>query len=302
MTSEATVTVVIPSQGGMLLERAVASVLAQQMATLEVVVVLNGADRLPAFDDDRVRVIQSPSENGANGARQAGINDATTALVALLDDDDYWEPNKLQVQLEALEGLDIAQQWIVGCRIVEHREPMRQTIAPRSGVGHVGNIGRYLFRRPRWISDRPQLQTSTVLFATGLGRTVPFESSRRFHQDWTWLLDAEAVGAKAYVVPETLVHRNVQNTGSISSRITWEDSLNWADEFLRDKRLFGDFALTMGALKAARINDRTALCRCFVRGIRRGRPGVPAIAFWLSLYLRSLRRGQAANKNGTQNT
>jgi len=298
--TETTVTVIIPSRGGMLLERAVESVLAQKSATVEVIVALNGAVRIPVFEDSRVRVIQSRAEDGANGARQAGINDATTPLVALLDDDDYWEPTKLRAQLDALGDLDIAHPWIVGCRLVEHRDPVRQTIAPRFGIGPVADIGSYLFRRPKWKSDRPQLQTSTILFPASLGRKVQFQASRRFHQDWTWLLDAESVGARAYVVPETLVHRNVQSAGSISSKITWEDSLNWADEFIKDPRVFGDFALTMGALKAARTNDRIALRRCFVRGIRKGRPGIPAVAFWLSLYLRLLRQGRGANKNGTQ--
>jgi glycosyltransferase involved in cell wall biosynthesis len=78
---------------------AIGSVLVQTYADFEVVVVDDGSkDRGPeiarGFSDPRVRVI-TQANRGLAGARNTGIRESTGRLVALLDADDRWHPEKL---------------------------------------------------------------------------------------------------------------------------------------------------------------------------------------------------------------
>ncbi len=84
--------------------RAVKSVLDQTFTDFEIIVIDDAStddtiDRLKKFGD-RVKIIR-PSENkGVSAARNSGIRAADGRYIALLDSDDYWMPEKLQVQLD----------------------------------------------------------------------------------------------------------------------------------------------------------------------------------------------------------
>ena len=102
------VSVVIPSYnaGGYLAE-AVASVLAQTLRDLDVVVVDDGStdgsvDALrEAFDDRRLRLVRQPNA-GVSAARNRGLSDTTGKLVAFLDADDLFEPSNLERKADYL--------------------------------------------------------------------------------------------------------------------------------------------------------------------------------------------------------
>jgi glycosyltransferase involved in cell wall biosynthesis len=102
-------TVIIPTHNyGRFLEEAVASVLAQGVDDLEVVVVDDGStDETPAIlarlDDPRVRSVRIEG-GGASGARNTGLDLARGRYIAFLDADDRWRPGKLARQLALLEA------------------------------------------------------------------------------------------------------------------------------------------------------------------------------------------------------
>ncbi len=86
--------------------RAVESVLAQTHRQFELIVVDDGstddtAARLGAFDDPRMRVIRQRNA-GVAAARNRGLSEANGELLALLDSDDTWRPEKLARQVSAL--------------------------------------------------------------------------------------------------------------------------------------------------------------------------------------------------------
>jgi glycosyltransferase involved in cell wall biosynthesis len=71
---------------------------------LEVVVVDDGssdgtADFLACLHDDRVRIVRHDRATGVSVARNDGIRAASGTWLAFLDDDDLWEPHKLERQL-----------------------------------------------------------------------------------------------------------------------------------------------------------------------------------------------------------
>lgn len=93
------------------LRRAVESVLAQTYDCLELIVV-DDHSSTPAhqvladvsFDSlVDVRHVRHSENRGANAARNNGIRAATGTYIAFLDDDDLWEPEKIERQVECFE-------------------------------------------------------------------------------------------------------------------------------------------------------------------------------------------------------
>jgi glycosyltransferase involved in cell wall biosynthesis len=86
-----------------LLRKALDAVLAQEYeGELRVVVVYDRAEPDRTLASDRVAVTVNTRTPGLAGARNSGILELDTELVAFCDDDDIWLPGKLAAQVEAL--------------------------------------------------------------------------------------------------------------------------------------------------------------------------------------------------------
>ena len=103
------VSVIIPThcRASMLCE-AIDSVIAQNVDDLEVVVVDDGStddtsERVCAYGDP-VRYLHQENQ-GLSTARNLGLSVAKGEYVALLDDDDWWMPGKLELQVQILDKL-----------------------------------------------------------------------------------------------------------------------------------------------------------------------------------------------------
>lgn len=107
------VSVVIPAfNAAATISATLASVLAQTLSRIEVIVVDDGSqdDTLDicgahSRSDPRLRVI-SQANQGVAAARNAGVAQARGEFVAPLDADDLWAPGKLQAQLDAFARAD----------------------------------------------------------------------------------------------------------------------------------------------------------------------------------------------------
>ncbi|MCP4681181.1 MAG: glycosyltransferase family 2 protein [Desulfobacterales bacterium] len=82
--------------------RAISSVLAQTFMDLEIIVVDDGStdgtkDAMSQFEG-RISYIAHSGNRGVSAARNTGIGRSTAPLIAFLDSDDYWLPEKLAVQ------------------------------------------------------------------------------------------------------------------------------------------------------------------------------------------------------------
>ncbi len=105
-------TIVIPAyNAGIWIERTLKSAAQQNYPNLEILVIDDGskdntrmlAEAMAAVDD-RFRVISIPNGGVAN-ARNVGIREASGEYVAFLDADDLWHPDKIRLQVEAMEQL-----------------------------------------------------------------------------------------------------------------------------------------------------------------------------------------------------
>jgi glycosyltransferase involved in cell wall biosynthesis len=138
------VSIIIPTYNRAWIVRdAIDSVLGQTYADFELIVVDDGStDRTPQILDaygDRLRVIHQANQ-GVSAARNRGIGDSSGPLIALLDSDDIWLPEKLTVQVDFFKRYPAAlicqteEIWIRnGLRVnpgKRHRKPSGMIFEP----------------------------------------------------------------------------------------------------------------------------------------------------------------------------
>ncbi len=100
------ISVIIPTYNrGYCISRAMDSILAQSHQPDEIIVVDDGStddsEALISTQYPQVRYLKH-NNRGVSAARNTGIRASNTEWIALLDSDDAWEPNKIELQMEAL--------------------------------------------------------------------------------------------------------------------------------------------------------------------------------------------------------
>ena len=227
------VSVVIPThRRPTLVARAVKSVLAQTYQNFEIIVVNDGSDQqttdiLAKETDPRLRVVQVPVARGHNGARNAGLENATGVWVAFLDDDDEWYPLKLERQLELIAADPDPRNLIVSCRLVV-QTPNRWLVQPQTLYDGSTPMSEYLFCR-KSSHDYRHLQTSTLIASRELCTKSPFDSALKKHADYDFVLRAVTVhGTRVKMCGEPLVvwHHD-DDTTHVGAVRRWKYSLDW---------------------------------------------------------------------------
>lgn len=104
------VSVVIPTYGGAdYLGDAIRSVLAQTWQDFELVVVNDASpdetdEVVGQFQDPRIRCIRHETNRGVANARKTGVMAARGEIIAHLDQDDFFHPDKLRMHVEYLDS------------------------------------------------------------------------------------------------------------------------------------------------------------------------------------------------------
>ncbi|MFC7493223.1 MULTISPECIES: glycosyltransferase [unclassified Nocardioides] len=301
-------TVVITTTGRPTLEHAVASALAQVGTIVEVVVVVSGDDEL--LQDVRTRlapqvvVIGTGKPCNANVARNLGIGAATGHYIALLDDDDYWQPEKVRVQVAALEAAALPARTIcatayrVEGRYDDEVWPVRP---PRAGE----QMGDYLFTKDSVRRLPVGFQTSTIMAARSAFLACRFDEALSIHQDWDWLVRAVDVeGFQVAFVDRPLSVYRYGRSGSATRRTQWQQSRDWATsgDAPLSPRSRGDFLLTVTlsfASTQASIVQMAGLVRLALVG---GRPGLPALLLALPRIARGFIRRALERTRGERSS
>lgn len=108
LVSQTLVSVIIPNLNRKTeLVRAINSVISQTYKAVEIVVVDDGSYfsnqqflEAEGVRHDALRVFRNPINRGLSYSRNRGISWAKGELVAFLDSDDFWEPDKLERQIQ----------------------------------------------------------------------------------------------------------------------------------------------------------------------------------------------------------
>ncbi len=139
------ISVIIPTYNrSQLVTRAVSSVLFQTFRDFEILVVDDGStddtmERLVQFGS-RITLLRHPGNLGVSATRNTGIRASSAPLIAFLDSDDYWLPEKLAAQWAFFKGSPDAvacqteELWIRNGRRVnprnKHRKPSGDIFLP----------------------------------------------------------------------------------------------------------------------------------------------------------------------------
>lgn len=275
MTAERAVSVVIPTIGRASLRTAVESALRQTLPPIEVVVVLD-ADREPDLPQSPIiRVLRTSGGVGPSLAKHLGMESAIGNIVALLDDDDVWRHDKLEIQLGAAPPGD---EWIMSCRFSVHIDGREPIVGPRTVIGRTEPIAPYLFEfRERQAFN--MVQTSTLVFPRALCQRVPMSvAAGSIHDDPKWLMEIRRAYPDLPIVQlaEPLV--DIVWTAASLSRSgvdRSQDLIDWGISELGDesKRVLGDYLLTSPVGSALGAGSPRGIVKSVVAAARYGRPG-----------------------------
>lgn len=183
------VSVVLPVHNrGDVLPRAIDSVLAQELTDFELVVVDDGssddsAGITASYDDARIRLIRLDRNRGGNVARNEGIRAASAPLIAFLDSDDRYLPNKLDrvvAEFDRRPDLDLLVDSFIKVQPPGSRKP---EVVRRNPVINDRELFRTaLFTRRLWKA------TPAITVRREAARKAPFDETLRRLQDFDFLI------------------------------------------------------------------------------------------------------------------
>jgi glycosyltransferase involved in cell wall biosynthesis len=209
-----------------LVREAINSALEQTYKNLEILVVDDGstdstADVLRLFRDHRIRTLKHDSNRGVGAACNTGIRAATGELVAWLDSDDVWHPNKVQQQVDFLRQYREVDGVFSDVRIrhLDRNVP--------SLIEHMKAFQKYLHGKPRGtefvVSQRemylcllqevPIKPTALMLRRSVFGQVGLFDENARSGEDWEFLLRLARHASFGYIDrPLAEINRTVDST------------------------------------------------------------------------------------------
>lgn len=210
MTAALAVSVVVPVRDGAAhLAEALASVLAQDVEPVEVIVVDDGStDRSAEIAESAgplVRVVRQAAL-GVAAARNRGVREARGEWIAFLDADDRWLAGKQRAQEAAL--------------LAERRRAGAGAGCVALAFGHVRQffdpeLGRADAPRPEIL---PGVIPSTAWVERAAFLATDGFDPARLAAEWAeWYLRAERAGLRSVMVPEVVAERRIhaRNTGPL---------------------------------------------------------------------------------------
>jgi teichuronic acid biosynthesis glycosyltransferase TuaG len=120
------VSVIIPTHNRVdFLKETLFSVLNQTFSNFEVIVVSDGCNdgtdlMISKINDPRVSFIKQNKSGQPAKPRNRGISLSKGKYVALCDDDDIWEPNKLEVQVKTMEDSPLIDMSYTNGRVLKN--------------------------------------------------------------------------------------------------------------------------------------------------------------------------------------
>lgn len=198
MIYEPVISVIVPTHdSAAYLPDALRSVFDQTFERFELIVVDDGssdttADVLHRCDDGRLRTVTQPRQ-GAAAARNRGASMARAPLLAFLDADDLWHPDKLTAQCAAL---DVEPELDMVFGHVEDFDDVTGQVR-QATPGY--SSGTLMVRRPSF------------------ERVGPFSVAWRVGEFIDWYARAVDSGLTSTMQPEVMLRRRVHPTNTTRS-------------------------------------------------------------------------------------
>jgi len=272
--------------------RTLTGILRQREVDLEAVVVDNGSEdataaTLSAFTDPRLRVIRIDENRGGEQGRNTGLAAATGEVIAPVDDDDLWAPDKLRAQLDEMRRT--GRGWsFTGCVYVDPALRVLGGVPPLPADRFVTEIRR------RYVMPAGN---SAVVWRRDLIDNA-FDPALPHTSDWDLAMRLSRTGPPAVVSRPLVAY--AQHTGNLSLR---------TDEMIRELAVLAakhdnmriDYSaqLLFTASQHLRTGDRRGAVKRYLRAAGQGNVGalarLPAVAVPRSLHP-LLRRAFLSNR------
>ena len=110
MDNNKLISIVIPTRNRpKYLEKAIQTVLKQTYQDFEIIIIDDGSETdynpiLKKHKDKRIKYYKNPNKKGAPFSRNLGTEKAKGEYIAFLDDDDEWDPTKLEKQIKEIKN------------------------------------------------------------------------------------------------------------------------------------------------------------------------------------------------------
>lgn len=183
--NQSLVSIIIPTyKRATMLKRAISSALEQTYANIEVLVVSDNEpddeftaqahETVESFNDSRVRLITQEKHINGAVARNVGIKESKGKYISFLDDDDYYEKDKIEKQVALLSSLD--ESWGgVCCRYKVYKKGKLVEVMP---LFKSGKVYKEVIMRLIKTQTNCLLLRRDALFKAGL-----FDETLLRHQD-----------------------------------------------------------------------------------------------------------------------
>lgn len=221
------------------IEKTVKSVLKQDFADFELVIVNDGStdhslEIVEHIKDDRIRVVSQPNA-GVSAARNKGISEAKGEFVLLLDADDILMPEALNI-VDDMGPFDV----LFGSFIQTDGKGNIVSRQINSTVGHVEDVFKAFWRRSFFVR-----MGSFIVSKQYVDKIAPFRVDMSLYEDLEWLLRL-LTNAKVYVTNKVILEYSRGEAGlsrgfkSIEKDFAKEASVKNVEDKYK-KRIIGDF-------------------------------------------------------------
>jgi glycosyltransferase involved in cell wall biosynthesis len=232
------------------LRRAVDSALAQTMPELEVIVVddastdatLEIASQLAA-QDSRVRVLHNESNSGPSVSRNRAIAAARGEWVAILDADDSWFPERLELMLAGTGNADVVSDdlYIVRGSLLKPEDPVLWSLVQQEGIN---------FTEPRWLDIIDFVRYELSLLKPIIRRSflaqhqLTYEPTVRIAHDFRLYFEVMALGARWLQLPQAYYFYYKHGDAlTKNKRVLWQETIQSTQPLLSHPAAIGDEAL-----------------------------------------------------------
>jgi len=267
------VSVVVPVyNSASTLRRAVASALRQSLVEIEILIVDDSSQdtslalaRELATVDNRIRILAMPENRGKAHAMNVAIGEASGAWVAVLDADDWYEPNRLELLIAAANSqcvtLAADNQYFhdAGANlIVRTAFPVTQGAQPLTRQAFVAGSDPY--------ADFNYGMLKPIVRTDFLRRSaLSYRENARLSEDFLYLVEFYAAGGDGVLVNQPLYHWT-QPFGAISRQWTMTGAGAWRYDF---KSALEANANVLRELHGQRNRDLATLLIARARAFRR---------------------------------
>ena len=225
------VSVIIPHYNSPdLLWVAIESISSQTIVPREIIVIDDASGlqfELPSHCGNAIalRLIRETVNRGAAWCRNRGIEEATGDLIAFLDADDRWLPNKLERCIAAFGPKPPEHEAKVLFSNVMLTDQSRRIPGNRSPYDGQSMLDFILL-------EGGYIQSSSIMMWRHQYPLIRFDGSLRRHQDWDFAINAEMAGCAFIYLHDPLVEYSLGGgAGRISGATSSEPSLVFFEKY-----------------------------------------------------------------------